>query len=83
MCSPWSWVAAEGAREVVSGTGELALRATAALDPGGADWVVVPGASGPIGTHGTNGTDELDEAHEASPSIPVLLARTIETPLPG
>ncbi|MCT6775178.1 DJ-1/PfpI family protein [Streptomyces sp. CS7] len=42
-------VSAEGAREVVSGTGGLTLRATAALDPERADLVLVPGASGRVG----------------------------------
>lgn len=37
-------VSAEGAREVPSGIG-LSLRATAALDPGRADLIVVPGAA--------------------------------------
>ncbi|MFG2766610.1 MULTISPECIES: DJ-1/PfpI family protein [Streptomyces] len=41
-------VSAEGAREVVSGTGGLTLRATAALDPERADLVLVPGASGRV-----------------------------------
>jgi putative intracellular protease/amidase len=43
---------AEGPREVTSGTGGLALRATAALDPERADVIVVPGASGRVGAPG-------------------------------
>jgi transcriptional regulator GlxA family with amidase domain len=67
-------VSAEGPREVRSGsadgTGGLSLRATATLDPGRADWVLVPGAAGPI------------EGHEnGPPTIPVLLAGAMETPL--
>ncbi|MGV9625262.1 DJ-1/PfpI family protein [Streptomyces sp. NPDC003487] len=43
---------AEGPRVVTSGTGGLALRATAALDPERADVIVVPGASGRVGAPG-------------------------------
>jgi transcriptional regulator GlxA family with amidase domain len=39
-------VSAEGPREVPSGSGPMSLRATA--EPGHADVIVVPGASGPI-----------------------------------
>lgn len=42
-------VSAEGPREVVSGTGGLALRATGTLDPTRAGLVLVPGASGRVG----------------------------------
>lgn len=70
-------VSPEGPREVVSGSGGLALRATAALDPGRADWVLVPGASGRLAT-----TDDPQDDDE-NPSVPVLLARTLDTPLPG
>ncbi|MER7990335.1 hypothetical protein ABTY53_32835 [Streptomyces noursei] len=46
-------VSAEGPCEVVvSGTGGLALRATAALDPGRAGLILVPGASGRVGELG-------------------------------
>lgn len=86
-------VSAEGPREVVSGTGGLTLQATATLDPGRADWIVVPGAAGPLedldlGGAGTSGQDEgpggngLDD-RAAAPTIPMLLAATIDTPLPG
>jgi putative intracellular protease/amidase len=78
---------AEGPREVVSGTGGLTLRATAALDPVLADWIIVPGASGPLGTD--NEDRDSDDLLAAEPAanregvpIPVLLARTIQTPLP-
>lgn len=67
-------VSVEGPREVVSGTGGLALRATAALDPGREGVIVVPGASGRIGEPGDEGGDE---------SIPVLLGRTLTTELPA
>lgn len=70
-------VSAEGPREVVSGSGGLALRATATLDPKRADLIVVPGASGPLG----DGADPDEEPAEAT--VPVLLARTLDTPLPG
>ncbi|KAB2590109.1 DJ-1/PfpI family protein [Streptomyces arboris] len=51
-------VSAEGAREVVSGTGGLTLRATAALDPERADLVLVPGASGRVG-EAEDGAEEV------------------------
>ncbi|MHB9756664.1 DJ-1/PfpI family protein [Streptomyces sp. BYX5S] len=71
-------VSAEGPREVVGGTGGLALRATAALDPARADIVVVPGASGPIGDPGAPPDEDA-----AEPTIPVLIGRTLATGLPG
>lgn len=64
-------VSAEGPRRVVSGTGGMALEATAALDPTLPGFVVVPGASGPIDAD----PDEVD-------TIPVLLARVGSTGLP-
>ncbi|GAA1534037.1 DJ-1/PfpI family protein [Dactylosporangium maewongense] len=67
-------VSAEGPREVVSGTGGLALRATAALDPSRPGLVVVPGAAGRVGDPEDEPTDD---------SIPVLLGRTLTTDLPG
>ncbi|MET9147216.1 DJ-1/PfpI family protein [Streptomyces sp. NPDC058319] len=45
-------VSAEGAREVISGTGGLALRAVGVLDPGRADVLLVPGTSGRVGGPG-------------------------------
>ncbi|MFB8139804.1 DJ-1/PfpI family protein [Streptomyces parvus] len=51
-------VSAEGAREVVSGTGGLTLRATAALDPERADLVLVPGASGRV-SESEDGPEEV------------------------
>ena len=67
-------VSAEGPREVVSGSGGLVLRATALLDPDHADLIIVPGAAGPI-----------SEPRDGSKidTIPVLLARTMETNLPA
>jgi transcriptional regulator GlxA family with amidase domain len=81
-------VSAEGPREVVSGTGGLTLRATGALDPALADWIIVPGASGPLGTDDEDrDSDDLLAPERAADRegvpIPVLLARTINTPLPG
>ncbi|MEU6813729.1 DJ-1/PfpI family protein [Streptomyces sp. NPDC046860] len=77
-------VSAEGPREVVSGTGGLALRATAALDPARPGLVLVPGASGLVGESGEGfardagaGEKPLDEP------IPVLLGRTLTTGLPA
>ncbi|MFD9959766.1 DJ-1/PfpI family protein [Amycolatopsis sp. NPDC058986] len=66
-------VSAEGPRDVVGGAGGLSLRATAALDPDRAGIVLVPGASGPLEDPDDTGVD----------TIPVLLARTLETELPG
>lgn len=66
-------VSAEGPRRVPSGTRGLDLHATATLDPT-ADVIVVPGVVGPVATP----PDDPDAA-----TIPVLLARTGETPLPG
>lgn len=61
-------VSAEGAREVTGGTGSLALRATARLDPHRAGIIVVPGASGPV-----------DGDPEQIDTIPVLLSRVGQT----
>lgn len=66
-------VAAEGPGEVRSGVGGLVLRATAVLDPT-ADVLVVPGAAGPV--QPPPGDPDAD-------TIPVLLARTLDTPLPS
>ncbi|WP_431676520.1 DJ-1/PfpI family protein [Kitasatospora sp. KL5] len=77
-------VTAEGPREVVSGTGGLALRATAALDPRRPGLVLVPGASGRVGE-----PDEVpdQDAGAVGPQedepIPVLLGRTLTTGLPA
>ncbi len=77
-------VSAEGPREVVSGTGGLALRATAALDPGRPGLIVIPGAAGaseiparPLTT--TRGPGRRRRAT----AIPVLLGRTLTTELPA
>jgi transcriptional regulator GlxA family with amidase domain len=58
-------VAADGPREVVSGTRGLTLRATATLRPDRPGYVVVPGASGPTTGDPDDGVD----------TIPVLLSR--------
>lgn len=63
---------AEGPREVFSGIGGLTLRATATLDPT-CDLVVVPGVAGPVDDPGGLGLV----------TIPVLMARTLETALPA
>ncbi|KOG65868.1 glutamine amidotransferase [Streptomyces griseoflavus] len=77
-------VSAEGPREVVSGTGGLALRATAALDPGRPGLIVIPGAAGRIG--GPGETPDHDAGAGQAPqgdTIPVLLGRTLTTELPA
>ena len=77
-------VSAEGPREVVSGTGGLALRATAALDPGRAGLILVPGASGRVGEPGeVPDHDAGAGGHEQDEFIPVLLGRTLTTQLPA
>ncbi|WP_093618065.1 DJ-1/PfpI family protein [Streptomyces indicus] len=86
-------VTAEGPREVVSGTGGLTLRATAALDPARPGLVLVPGASGRItppdgGQAGPPdgeqaGPDDGDQAGPDGATIPVLLARALTTGLPA
>ncbi|GGX68810.1 DJ-1/PfpI family protein [Streptomyces minutiscleroticus] len=77
-------VSAEGAREVVSGTGGLALRATAALDAERPGCVLVPGASGRIGEPGeVPEEDEGSGEAERDEFIPVLLGRTLTTELPA
>ncbi|MFH8749701.1 DJ-1/PfpI family protein [Streptomyces rimosus] len=77
-------VSAEGPREVVSGTGGLALRATATLDPTRPGLVVIPGAAGRIGDPGE--TPDHDAGTGQTPqgdTIPVLLGRTLTTELPA
>jgi putative intracellular protease/amidase len=66
-------VSAEGPREVPSGIGSLSLRATATLDPARADLIVVPGALGRL----------PDDDEPTDDSIPVILSRTLDTPLPS
>ncbi|GAA5040278.1 transcriptional regulator GlxA family with amidase domain [Thermocatellispora tengchongensis] len=75
-------VSAEGPREVVSGTGGMPLRATAALDPERADLVVVPGASGRAGEPGEAPGGETRPGQQDE-YISVLLARTLNTGLPA
>ena len=78
-------VSAQGPRGVVSGTGSLALRATAALDPARPGLVLVPGASGLVGEPGE--TPDLDAGAQLEwrqdELIPVLLGRALTTELPG
>jgi transcriptional regulator GlxA family with amidase domain len=69
-------VSAEGPRDVPSGTGPLSLRATAQLEPGRADLIVVPGAAGRL-----PGDDDASDAERES-SIPIILGRTLQTALP-
>lgn len=78
-------VSAEGPREVTSGTGGLALRATAALDPARSGLILLPGASGRVGEPGE--VPDQDAGAEAAwrqdEFIPVLLGRTLSTELPA
>ncbi|MBO2452420.1 DJ-1/PfpI family protein [Actinomadura barringtoniae] len=67
-------VSAEGPREVAGGTGGLALRSTAALDPERAGLILVPGASGPM--------EDSPDIGAQGESIPALLGRTLTTELP-
>ncbi|MFH8220890.1 DJ-1/PfpI family protein [Streptomyces sp. NPDC018057] len=87
-------VSAEGPREVISGTGGLALRAVGVLDPERADVLLVPGASGRVGGPGAPPEDEAgsdgakqEEAgagvSRQDESVPVLLGRTLATGLPA
>src|SRR5438034_6465204 len=77
-------VSAEGPREVVSGTGGLVLRATAALDPGRAGLVLVPGASGRVGEPGETPDVEAGQGEwKQDEFIPVLMGRTLSTKLPA
>ncbi|MCX5387469.1 DJ-1/PfpI family protein [Streptomyces sp. NBC_00083] len=74
---------AEGPREVISGTGGLVLRATAALDPERADMFLVPGASGRVGEPGEEPEEAGNGAWKQDEFIPVLLGRTLTTELPA
>ncbi|WP_217168411.1 DJ-1/PfpI family protein [Streptomyces sp. AC512_CC834] len=90
-------VSAEGPREVVGGTGGLALRATSVLDPDRPGLIVVPGASGRIGEPdevpdhdaGAGAGADADAAgqvpgqEQRDETIPVLLGRTLTTDLPA
>ncbi|AEW99692.1 DJ-1/PfpI family protein [Streptantibioticus cattleyicolor] len=73
-------VSAEGPREVVSGTGGLALRATGALDPGRPGVVLIPGASGRVGD--PEGAVDGEDDGTGDDTIPVRMARTLDTELP-
>jgi putative intracellular protease/amidase len=64
----------EGRREVVSGSGGVVLRATTQVDPEKADLIIVPGAAGRI---------IPPEEGQAFDTIPMLLARTLDTRLPA
>ncbi len=71
-------VSAEGPRAVPSGVG-LTLAANAALNPAVADVVLLPGAAGRVGA---DDDPDADPDPAAPPTIPMLLARTLDTPLP-
>ncbi|MFJ9663616.1 DJ-1/PfpI family protein [Streptomyces sp. NPDC101219] len=78
-------VSAEGPREVVGGTGALALRATGTLDAGRPGLILVPGAAGRVGEPGEVPDQEAGEPGEwrQDEFVPVLLGRTLATTLPG
>ncbi|WP_411073987.1 DJ-1/PfpI family protein [Streptomyces sp. cmx-4-7] len=77
-------VSAEGPREVISGTGGLALRATATLAPERADMVLVPGASGRVGEPGELPEEEAGAGErKQDETVPVLLGRVLTTELPA
>ncbi|MYQ44858.1 DJ-1/PfpI family protein [Streptomyces sp. SID4985] len=77
-------VSAEGPREVIGGTGGLALRATGALDLERADVILVPGASGRVGEPGEVPEGEVGTGErERDGFVPVLLGRTLTTGLPA
>jgi transcriptional regulator GlxA family with amidase domain len=77
-------VTAEGPREVVSGTGGLALHAAGTLDLERADILVVPGASGRVGEPSEVPEEEVDAGERKQDEfIPVLLGRTLTTGLPA
>ncbi|MFF9457993.1 DJ-1/PfpI family protein [Streptomyces flaveolus] len=77
-------VSAEGPREVISGTGGLALRAAGALDLERADLLLVPGASGRVGEPGEVPEEEVGAGEwKQDEFIPVLLSRTLTTGLPA
>lgn len=77
-------VSAEGAREVISGTGGLALRADGPLDLERADLLLVPGASGRVGEPGEVPEEEAGAGGwKQDEFIPVLLGRALSTPLPA
>ncbi|MEU0603755.1 DJ-1/PfpI family protein [Streptomyces sp. NPDC006393] len=77
-------VSAEGPREVMSGTGGLALRAAGALDLERADMLLVPGASGRVGEPGEVPKDEVGAGEwKQDEFIPVLLGRALATELPA
>ncbi|MFF9497859.1 DJ-1/PfpI family protein [Streptomyces flaveolus] len=76
-------VSAEGPREVISGTGGLALRAAGTLDLERADLLLVPGASGRVGEPGEVPEEEVGAGEwKQDEFIPVLLGRTLTTGLP-
>ncbi|MET9290679.1 DJ-1/PfpI family protein [Streptomyces sp. NPDC003077] len=77
-------VSAEGPREVISGTGGLTLRATAALDPTRPGLVLVPGASGRISEPGEEpGQDAESGGGQPGETIAALLGRALATELPA
>lgn len=77
-------VTAEGPREVVSGTGGLALRAVGAVDLERADLLLVPGASGRVGEPGEAPEEEAGAGERPRDEfISVLLRRTLTTELPA
>ncbi|MFR9728465.1 DJ-1/PfpI family protein [Saccharopolyspora sp. MS10] len=72
--------AAEGPREVASGIGGIALRATAAVDPERADLVVVPGAA--PGETGGSMSEAIDRVLSRAARSPLgaLLVAAVQRP---
>ena len=75
-------VSAEGARPVVSGTRGLTLAATAALDPDRPGYIIVPGASGPVGGEPDDGVNTIPVllAGFASSAAAPILRRALDNP---
>lgn len=78
-------VSAEGPREVPSGCGGLSLRATAALDPGRAGVILVPGVAGRLGEPGEVPGQDAGRSGWQQPDefISVLLERAMAGELPA
>ncbi len=73
-------VSAEGPRDVPSGMGLLSLRAVAALDPGRADLVVLPGAAGRISDDGGEDTVAAILGRSLGTGLAPLLRTACERP---
>lgn len=72
-------VSLEGARDVPSGPSGVTLPATAALDPGRADLIIVPGAAGPVSGDGPDTIPAL-LGRAAGSGLPAVIQRALDTP---